>query len=88
MGEVLTVLLVGWDVALLLFSWPSVATLFFPTLLLARTPSLGTQGLRSRLEGGNMIPIRDQKREQRRPSPIVAILTPVVTSQVSGALGT
>lgn len=32
-GEVVRILLVKRDVALLLFSWPSIATLFFLTLL-------------------------------------------------------
>lgn len=44
-GEVLKALLVGGDDALLLFSWPSVATLFSPTLFPSSSTIPGNPGL-------------------------------------------
>lgn len=48
-GQVLKSLLVGGNDDLLLFSWPSAATLFSQLSSLVRAPSLGTQGFWSGL---------------------------------------
>lgn len=69
-GEVLRIFLVGRDVALLLFSWPSVATLFFLTLLpkLERRPR-EYRPLDLCWRVGQTL-MCDQKRTEETPAPL------------------
>lgn len=70
-GEVVRIFLVGRDVALLLFSWPSVATLLFLTLLpkLERRPweEYRPLDLCWRVGRARMC---DQKRTEESPAPL------------------
>lgn len=69
-GEVVRIFQVGRDVALLLFSWPSVATLFFLTRLLKlerRPREYRPLDLCWRV---GQTPMCDQKRTEETPAPL------------------
>lgn len=63
MGKLEGIFLLEGDVALLLFSWPTVCPVL-PDSSLARTPSLGMQAFRSLLVGWGRPP-RVPRRERK-----------------------